>query len=102
MANYKELSAQIAALMTQAEAARKAERNAVLTEIRALMGEYNLTVSDLNLSGAKGQRKGVHRSVPAKYRHPTTGETWSGRGLRPRWLVAELEKGRLLDSFIVA
>ena len=102
MANYKELSAQIAALMTQAEAARKAERSAVLIEIRALMAEYNVTVADLNMPGAKGQRKGALKSVPAKYRHPITGETWSGRGLRPRWLVAELEKGTSLDSFIIA
>lgn len=102
MANYKELSAQIAALMTKAEAARKAERNAVLIEIRARMAEYNITVSDLNLTGAKGRRNGAHNSVPPKYRHPSTGETWSGRGLRPRWLVAELENGKTLESFIIA
>ena len=32
------------------------------------------------------------RKVPAKYRAPS-GETWAGRGARPRWLVAALRGG---------
>ncbi len=43
-------------------------------------------------------RKG--KKVPPKYRGPK-GVTWSGRGLRPRWLVAELRKGRKLQDFAV-
>jgi DNA-binding protein H-NS len=30
------------------------------------------------------------------------GATWSGRGLRPRWLVAELKKGKKLQDFAIA
>ena len=35
--------------------------------------------------GGRSALKG--RKVPPKYRSPS-GETWAGRGARPRWLVA--------------
>ena len=102
MANYKELSAQIATLMQQAEAARKAERSAVLAEIRATMAAYKISVSDLGVPRTRQLRADSPKTLPAKYRHLQSGETWSGRGLRPRWLVAELATGKSLDSFIIA
>ncbi|CAB3686520.1 H-NS family nucleoid-associated regulatory protein [Paraburkholderia rhynchosiae] len=49
-------------------------------------------------SGAKskGQPKGAQ---PPKYRHPTTGATWSGRGPAPAWLAAVKDRTRfLIDS----
>ena len=33
------------------------------------------------------------RKVPPKYRSPS-GETWAGRGARPKWMVAVLKKGK--------
>jgi DNA-binding protein H-NS len=41
------------------------------------------------------------RKVPPKYRGPG-GETWAGRGARPRWLVAALTGGKKLDHFLIA
>ena len=40
------------------------------------------------------------RKVPPKYRGPS-GETWAGRGARPRWLVAAIRGGRKLDDFLI-
>jgi DNA-binding protein H-NS len=40
------------------------------------------------------------RKVPAKYRSPS-GETWAGRGARPRWLVAAIKGGKRLDDFLI-
>jgi DNA-binding protein H-NS len=38
--------------------------------------------------------------VEPKYCNPLVpSETWSGRGKRPRWLVAALEAGRTLEEF---
>jgi DNA-binding protein H-NS len=45
-------------------------------------------------SGLKG------RKVPPKYRSPS-GETWAGRGARPRWLVAALKKGKKVEHFLI-
>jgi len=40
------------------------------------------------------------KKVPPKYRSPS-GETWAGRGARPRWLVAAIRGGKRLDDFLI-
>jgi DNA-binding protein H-NS len=40
------------------------------------------------------------RKVPPKYRGPK-GETWAGRGAKPRWLEAAIKRGRKLDDFLI-
>lgn len=34
-----------------------------------------------------------------RYRNPATGETWSGRGLQPKWVAAALASGKKLEDF---
>jgi DNA-binding protein H-NS len=39
--------------------------------------------------------------VAPKYRGPS-GETWAGRGARPRWLVDAMKKsGKKLDAYLI-
>jgi DNA-binding protein H-NS len=40
------------------------------------------------------------RKVPPKYRS-RSGETWAGRGARPKWLVKALKKGRKMEDFLI-
>jgi DNA-binding protein H-NS len=40
------------------------------------------------------------RKVPPKYRSPS-GDTWAGRGAKPRWLVAAIKGGKKLDDFSI-
>jgi DNA-binding protein H-NS len=40
------------------------------------------------------------RKVPPKYRS-LKGETWSGRGMKPKWLVAAIKDGKKLDDFLI-
>ena len=40
------------------------------------------------------------RKVPPKYRGPS-GETWAGRGAKPKWLVAAIKGGKKLDDFLI-
>jgi DNA-binding protein H-NS len=40
------------------------------------------------------------KKVPPKYRGPS-GETWAGRGAKPRWLVAAIKGGKKLDDFLI-
>ena len=53
---------------------------------------------------ARGGRPGASalkgRKVPPKYRS-RSGETWAGRGARPRWLVAAIKGGKKLDDFLI-
>jgi DNA-binding protein H-NS len=53
--------------------------------------------------GRRGRRVSAMkgRKVPAKYRDPASGETWAGRGARPRWLVARLKTGKKLQDFLI-
>ena len=98
MTTYKELKAQAEALLKQAEVARRAEIASVVAEIQARMKEYGITLDDLK-GGARKTK--ARAAVAAKYRNPASGESWSGRGRAPRWLAAELAKGRSREEFLV-
>ena len=37
-----------------------------------------------------------------RYRDPKTGQTWSGRGLKPKWLSTALADGKKLSDFDIA
>jgi len=39
--------------------------------------------------------------VAAKYHNTATGDSWSGRGLQPRWLKAALAAGAKVTDFAV-
>ena len=50
-------------------------------------------------NGRTSAMKGV--KVKPKYRDTTTGDTWAGRGVRPRWLTAALKGGKKLDDYLI-
>jgi len=56
------------------------------------------------LDGARVARGGGSslkgKKVPPKYRGPS-GETWAGRGAKPRWLVDAVKVGRKIDHFLI-
>ena len=56
------------------------------------------------VGGARVVRGGASvlkgRKVPPKYRS-RSGETWAGRGAKPRWLVAAIKGGKKLDDFLI-
>jgi len=98
MSSLTELMAQKEALEKRIADARRTERADAIQKIKTLMDEYGLTVADLNAKSGSGRtRKGS--KVPAKYRDPASGSTWSGRGLQPKWLKAALSSGRSLSDF---
>ena len=43
----------------------------------------------------------VESRRPAQYRDPKSGQTWTGRGLKPLWLTQALAGGAKLDDFQV-
>ena len=54
------------------------------------------TSGSISINGK--QRRKYPRVFP-KYRNPLTSETWSGRGKRPRWLVAAMKSGHKIEEF---
>lgn len=90
MATYQELMQQKKALEAQIAEARQAEVGEAVSKIRQLCADYELTEKDI-FSGqratgeGKSSRKG--QTVAPKYRDPSTGATWTGRGKAPRWIA---------------
>ena len=75
------------------------EHRAELQKQLERMGGAIAVVGGARLVGGRGSvLKG--RKVPPKYRGPS-GETWAGRGARPRWLVAAIKRGKKLDDFLI-
>ncbi len=113
MSSYQELLAQKAALEKQAadldkqlQDARRAERASVIAQIKSLLTEHGLTVADLGLkAGGKAPSTGgsaaAGRKVAPKYRNAATGETWTGRGLQPKWVQAAIASGEKLEDFAI-
>jgi DNA-binding protein H-NS len=100
--NYKQLlnlEAKIAAAIAKRKQEEKAELKRKIAEMAKSSG---FDVKDV--VGARRGRRGVlsGSKVAPKYRHPKdTSLTWTGRGRQPRWLVAELEQGKKLESFLI-
>jgi DNA-binding protein H-NS len=95
MATYRQLTEQLAKVQAQMEAARGKEMAAVIAQIKAQIAEYGITAEELGFS-SKRTRRGKSGGLPPKYRNPSTGQTWSGRGRRPSWL------GKRPDKFLIA
>jgi DNA-binding protein H-NS len=103
MASLQELIAQKEALEREIEKTKQQGRADAIAKIQSLMTEFGLSAADLTgrASKSKAAKSGKSKGgkVPAKYRDASTGETWSGRGLQPRWLKAALAAGRRLEDF---
>jgi len=118
MGNLIDIQSQIEKLQKQANDIKSKEFAATVHEIQAKMQAFGITLKDLqSTKGAKGGRGKAKASlakapkapktrkasapVAAKYRGPN-GETWSGRGLMPKWLSALVAQGQSKESFSVA
>ena len=105
MTTLKELIAQKEALERQIEETTAHGRETAIAKIRELMAENGVSLTDLGGRGT-GKSSGKKTSptgkkVAAKYRDKATGDSWSGRGLQPKWLNAALASGKKIEEFAV-
>ncbi len=121
MSNLIEIQSQIEKLTKQASEIKAREFTKTVQEILAKMAAFGITSKDLKPGKAAntGRRKSGKDSaavskkasvkprskaagsvVPAKFKGPN-GESWSGRGLMPRWLSALVANGRSKEDFAV-
>ena len=87
--------------LAQKEAARRKE---VLAEIKQLADSIGVTAVVKGLDEESGRSMGPRKGskLPPKYRNPGDPiQQWTGRGVRPKWLVALLNKGRQIDEFLL-
>lgn len=101
MASLQDLLAQRAEIERKITDAQREERSAAIAKVRALMAEFGLTAADIagRTTAARARSKGG--KVAPKYRDKQTGDTWSGRGLQPKWLKAALAAGRRIEEFAI-
>src|SRR4029434_3575183 len=91
MASLKGMNVQaLMSLRTQIDKRLAELRTELEKQLDALIGQPKRKAS----SGLKG------RKVPPKYRS-SSGETWAGRGARPKWMVEALKKGKKVDDFLI-
>ena len=119
MSNLIDIQSQIQKLQKQADEIKFKEFDKTVQEILAKMQAFGITTKDLqtasdaprkrrgrpaatsNTKPAKVKKaKGSTNTVAARYRGPN-GETWSGRGLTPRWLSTLLAQGQSKDAFAI-
>ena len=86
MTTLAELIKQKEALDSQIANTRQAELSDAISKVKALVAEHGLTQKDV-FGSSKGAKKSSGRSkVAAKYRDPSSGQSWSGRGKAPKWI----------------
>ncbi len=118
MSNLIDIQSQIEKLQKQANEIKAKEFNGTIQDILAKMQAFGITVKDLqnakpakaakslrgkkSLSLVKAEKasKKAGIAVAAKYRGPN-GETWSGRGLTPKWLSSLIAQGQSKESFAI-
>lgn len=117
MSNLIDIQTQIEKLQKQANEIKSKEFSSTVQEILAKMQAFGITVKDLQTAkpakAGKAGRKakvGVEKTpkaskkskvaVAPKFRGPN-GETWSGRGLTPKWLAALIAQGQPKESFAI-
>ena len=118
MSNLIDIQSQIEKLQKQASEIKAKEFNSTVQDILAKMQAFGITIKDLQkgkpanggkagrgkkaASAKKATKPSKQAGVPvsAKYRGPN-GETWSGRGLTPKWLSALVAQGQSKETFLV-
>jgi DNA-binding protein H-NS len=122
MNSLVDIQSQIQKLQKQASEIKAREFDATLRDILQKMDAFGITVKDLQaanvskpkgrgrparavpehykISGKGSKKKAVGTPVAPKFKGPN-GETWSGRGLTPRWLATLIAQGQAKESFAI-
>lgn len=119
MSNLIDIQSQIEKLQKQASDIKTREFDKTVQDILAKMHAFGITVKDLQpgkrraakgkpaaktAKAAGGKRKAAAgqsgQVVAPKYRGPN-GETWSGRGLAPRWLASLIATGKTKEDYAI-
>ncbi|WAG17933.1 H-NS histone family protein (plasmid) [Burkholderia gladioli] len=89
-----ELQSQLRDINIQLADARVEEKRALLAAVKEHAQSLGITQDELLI--AAGFKKPKHRRAPAKYYDPSSGNKWSGRGPKPKWL-----QDKNLDDYLI-
>ncbi|NYT85654.1 H-NS family nucleoid-associated regulatory protein [Pollutimonas harenae] len=107
----QKIEKEIQKLQKQAQALQAKQRGPVVISIIRSMREYDITPDDIaaaynKKTGSTRSKKtatapAAKRTVPIKFRHPETNETWTGRGKAPRWITTAEAEGKSRNDFLI-
>ncbi len=97
---------QILQLQQQAKELQERHRQPAIASIIQSMTEYDITPEEIAAAfGRQNKRRtasgAARKPVAIKFRHPQTGDTWTGRGKAPRWITTAESQGQSRDQFLV-
>lgn len=105
--SLNQLQKEIARLQSQVEAIKKKEVKDVISRIKEAIAAYDLTATDLGLSGSKTRkvrataagkskaRKSAGRKSASRVKYRDgAGNTWTGHGRRPQWFLDAVAAGQ--------
>lgn len=113
-----DIQEQIKTLQKQAADVRARDFNKTVKDIQAKMMAFGITAKDLAVTQRKSRKvkgqspvekpvkvkavkaKASGKAVEPKYIGPE-GQTWSGRGLSPKWLAVLVEQGAKREDFLI-
>ncbi|OMZ78781.1 H-NS histone family protein [Burkholderia pseudomallei] len=95
MIAFRELLALQTKLEKEVENSRLEAEKRICERVREIMAEYGI---DVEVRAGGGRRETRRRAVP-RYWNPETGQTWSGRGGEPKWIVGKDRSQFLLPAF---
>ncbi|KQR74741.1 hypothetical protein ASG35_18645 [Burkholderia sp. Leaf177] len=117
MPTLEQIQAKLKKLQAQEETLIAKRNQSILNQIRKLMETHGLTTADLKAhnatpvkrrgrpvgssakpkAGQSGKKKTVSNGkLPAKYRDPKTGATWSGWARPPMWIKDVKDRSKFL------
>lgn len=95
MSDLKTLRAELGRVNELMAGARTREVAAVFARLKEEVAELNITEQEVRT--ALGYDK-VKTKAPAKYIDPNSGQKWSGKGPRPKWLQNKRLEDYLVDA----
>ena len=100
-----EAEAKVNELRKKLNEERKTERAQAISAARDLIKTHGLTMSELGVSGKTFKKRASSDDkrimVAPKYKDPSSGKTWTGRGKTPGWLVAYLSAGQSKQDYLI-
>lgn len=98
----QEIEKQIQKLERKMRSLHTRQRRPVITSIVRSMIEYEITPEEIAQAFERRENRVTAASTaPARYKNPETGDTWTGRGRPPRWIVEAESKGKSRDTFLI-
>jgi DNA-binding protein H-NS len=100
--SLEELSKLLGSAQNALQERQKEHRKSVIQKIHALADSIGVTVTLGDEPKGMRKRSSKGSKAPIRYRNPNdASQTWSGRGLKPKWLQAFIQAGQPLDAFKV-